>query len=120
MRKLLALTLGLALLCGGAALISCGTAATQGDGGADASQSVTSGTAQGSAEQLKANLEGGGFSVQQGEFNEFDTIQMASEGKLASCFGNNAGSVYTTPSCPLHSFTLRYASFSRTVKNQGT
>lgn len=100
MRKLLALTLGLALLCGGAALISCGTAATQGDGGADASQSVTSGTAQGSAEQLKANLEGGGFSVQQGEFNEFDTIQMASEGKLASCFGNNAGSVYTIFNLP--------------------
>ena len=40
-------------------------------------------------------LESNGFTVSQGKYYEFDTIQMASEGKLMSCFGNNAGSAYT-------------------------
>ena len=35
------------------------------------------------------------FYVQEGSFRELDTIEMASQGKLMSCFGNNAGSVYT-------------------------
>ena len=35
------------------------------------------------------------FYVQEGSFQELDTIEMASRGKLMSCFGNNAGSVYT-------------------------
>lgn len=35
------------------------------------------------------------FYVQEGSFQELDTIKMASQGKLMSCFGNNAGSVYT-------------------------
>ena len=44
---------------------------------------------------LKTNLENSDFYVQQGSFEEFDTIEMASKGRLLSCFGNNAGSVYT-------------------------
>lgn len=35
------------------------------------------------------------FYVQEGTFSEIDTIELASQGKLLSCFGNNAGSVYT-------------------------
>lgn len=48
----------------------------------------------GDSEALKTILEDDGFTVQQGTFYELDTIQMASEGKLFSCFGNNAGSSY--------------------------
>ena len=49
----------------------------------------------GNMNALKTNLENSDFYVQQGSFEEFDTIEMASKGKLLSCFGNNAGSVYT-------------------------
>ena len=48
----------------------------------------------GDTEQLKTLLEDSGFVVQQGTFYELDTIKAASEGKLLSCFGNNAGSSY--------------------------
>jgi len=57
----------------------------------------------GDMETFKAHMEGKDFYVQQGEFAELDTIKKASEGKLISCFGNNAGSVYTVmylPSAP--------------------
>ena len=43
---------------------------------------------------LKTSLETAGFTVQQGSFYELDTIKEASEGRLMSCFGNNAGSCY--------------------------
>lgn len=43
---------------------------------------------------LKTSLETAGFTVQQGSFYELDTIKEASEGRLMSCFGNNAGSSY--------------------------
>ena len=46
----------------------------------------------GNMNALKTNLENSDFYVQQGSFEEFDTIEMASKGKLLSCFGNNAGS----------------------------
>lgn len=46
------------------------------------------------ADTLKEGLEKGGFTVQEGSFYELDTLKMASEGKLYSCFGNNAGSSY--------------------------
>ena len=44
--------------------------------------------------QLQSLLENSGFIVQEGSFYELDTIKAASEGKLMSCFGNNAGSSY--------------------------
>lgn len=45
-------------------------------------------------ERLRKLLEDADFTVQQGTFYELDTVQAASEGKLMSCFGNNAGSAY--------------------------
>lgn len=49
---------------------------------------------------LKEYLEDDGFYVQQGQFRELDTIKLASEGKLLSCFGNNAGSAYVVFDLP--------------------
>ena len=54
----------------------------------------------GDASQLKTLLEASDFTVQQGQFYELDTIKAASEGKLLSCFGNNAGSAYTVFNLP--------------------
>ena len=50
--------------------------------------------------QLQTLLEDSGFTVQQGSFYELDTIKAASEGKLMSCFGNNAGSSYMVLNLP--------------------
>lgn len=44
---------------------------------------------------FKENMEQNNFYVQEGRFDELNTIELASQGKLISCFGNNAGSVYT-------------------------
>lgn len=49
----------------------------------------------GTASDFKENMEKMDFYVQEGRFGELDTIELASQGKLISCFGNNAGSVYT-------------------------
>ena len=49
---------------------------------------------EGDAKKLKSLMEENGFYVQKGLFREFDTVKLASEGKLLSCFGNNAGSAY--------------------------
>ena len=38
--------------------------------------------------------------VQEGHFEHMDTIALASQGKLISCFGNNAGSGYLVPMIP--------------------
>ncbi|MBU5480742.1 hypothetical protein [Blautia sp. MSJ-19] len=54
----------------------------------------------GDTAQLKTLLEDSGFAVQQGSFYELDTVKAASEGKLLSCFGNNAGSSYTVFDLP--------------------
>ena len=54
----------------------------------------------GDSAQLKTLLEGSGFTVQQGSFYELDTVKSASEGKLMSCFGNNAGSSYMVFNLP--------------------
>lgn len=54
----------------------------------------------GDTAQLKTLLENSGFTVQQGSFYELDTIKAASEGKLFSCFGNNAGSSYMVFNLP--------------------
>ena len=51
-------------------------------------------------QQLRTGLEEDGFYVQQGLFYEFDTVELASQGKLLSCFGNNAGSAYLVFSLP--------------------
>ena len=48
----------------------------------------------------KPSVENDGFYVQQGLFREFDTVKLASEGKLLSCFGNNAGSAYVVFNLP--------------------
>ena len=48
----------------------------------------------GSAEKLVSQLEDSDFYVQNGYLYEFDTLKLASEGKLLTCFGNNAGSTY--------------------------
>lgn len=40
------------------------------------------------------------YYVQQGTFAELDTLELASEGKLTSCFGNNNGSSYQVAFLP--------------------
>ena len=44
---------------------------------------------------FKEKMEKVDFYVQEGRFDELNAIELASQGKLISCFGNNAGSVYT-------------------------
>ena len=56
--------------------------------------------ADGSPETLKSNLENADFYVQDGILYEFDTLKLASEGKLLTCFGNNAGSAYLILNLP--------------------
>ena len=48
----------------------------------------------GSPSELREGLEEADFYVQDGKLYEFDTLKLASEGKLLTCFGNNAGSAY--------------------------
>ena len=69
---------------------------------AEASQPVQAGqiSESGDTTQLKTLLEASDFTVQQGQFYELDTLKAASEGKLLSCFGNNAGSSYTVFDLP--------------------
>ena len=57
-------------------------------------------TSTGDTAQFQTLLEDSGFTVQQGSFQELDTIKAASEGKLMSCFGNNAGSSYMVFNLP--------------------
>ncbi|MCR5790399.1 MAG: hypothetical protein K6G83_10985 [Lachnospiraceae bacterium] len=55
---------------------------------------------QGSPEELRSELDQAGFYVQDGTLYEFDTLKLASEGKLLTCFGNNAGSSYLILNLP--------------------
>lgn len=55
---------------------------------------------EGDAEKLKKVMEDNDLYVQKGLFTEFDTVKLASEGKLLSCFGNNAGSAYLVFNLP--------------------
>ena len=48
----------------------------------------------GSPDGFRTRLEDAGFYVQDGKLYEFDTLGLASQGKLLTCFGNNAGSTY--------------------------
>ncbi|MER2152357.1 MAG: twin-arginine translocation signal domain-containing protein [Candidatus Limivicinus sp.] len=54
----------------------------------------------GSPEKLRKQLEDADFRVQSGKLYEFDTLRLASEGKLLTCFGNNAGSTYLILNLP--------------------
>ena len=49
---------------------------------------------------LKEALEEDAFYVQSGIYRELDTVKEASEGRLLSCFGNNAGSAYIVFNMP--------------------
>ena len=53
-----------------------------------------------STELLRDKLEDSDFYVQDGVLYEFDTLKLASEGKLLTCFGNNAGSAYLILNLP--------------------
>ena len=55
---------------------------------------------EGDVKKLRSALEEDELYVQSGEFREFDTVKLASEGKLLSCFGNNAGSAYLVFNLP--------------------
>ena len=57
-------------------------------------------SAAGSADELRAQLEDANLRVQKGMLYEFDTLTLASEGKLLTCFGNNAGSTYLILNLP--------------------
>lgn len=50
--------------------------------------------------KLKELMEEDGMYVQKGQYTELDTVKLASEGKLLSCFGNNAGSAYIVFNLP--------------------
>lgn len=76
------------------------TAGTENEAETTDTAQEDSSSAVGDTTQLKTLLEGSSFSVQQGSFYELDTIKAASEGKLLSCFGNNAGSSYTVFDLP--------------------
>lgn len=54
----------------------------------------------GSSDRVRTLLENDGFFVQDGILYEFDTLRLASEGKLLTCFGNNAGSAYLILNLP--------------------
>ena len=53
-----------------------------------------------STKLLRSKLEDDDFYVQDGVLYEFDTLKLASEGKLLTCFGNNAGSAYLILNLP--------------------
>ena len=55
---------------------------------------------EGSTKEIRTLLEDDGFYVQEGTLYEFDTLRLASEGKLLTCFGNNAGSAYLILNLP--------------------
>lgn len=65
-----------------------------------ASVSAAENSSPGDTAALLNLLEDSGFTVQEGSFYELDTVKEASEGRLMSCFGNNAGSAYTVFSLP--------------------
>ena len=63
---------------------------------------------------FKENMEQNNFYVQEGRFDELNTIELASQGKLISCFGNNAGSVYTVfylPPSPEQDYAIGNSEF---------
>lgn len=71
-----------------------------GQTGTQSSQERDALVSHGSAEALRLDLEQADFYVQDGILYEFDTLRLASEGKLLTCFGNNAGSAYVILNLP--------------------
>ncbi len=55
---------------------------------------------EGDTEKFRNLMKENDMYVQSGLFREFDTVKLASEGKLLSCFGNNAGSAYLVFNLP--------------------
>lgn len=51
-------------------------------------------------ETAEEALASSGFIVQRGSMQVLDCLALASEGRSSSCFGNNAGSVYTAVFLP--------------------
>lgn len=93
-------------------LCSCSSAK---DKTADSNQSESSETKTvetslfGEPSDFRKNIEQADFYVQEGRFDELDTIELATQGKLISCFGNNAGSVYTVfylPAAPEQDYAV--------------
>ncbi|MBQ6316389.1 MAG: hypothetical protein IJI13_02550, partial [Oscillospiraceae bacterium] len=70
------------------------TAAFAEEAAQEAASQTESFVSDGSPEELRKQLEDADFRVQKGKLYEFDTLRLASEGKLLTCFGNNAGSTY--------------------------
>ncbi len=77
-------------------LASAGEALASTSAGEERETVVSDGT----PEKLRSQLESADFRVQNGRLYEFDTLRLASEGKLLTCFGNNAGSTYLILNLP--------------------
>ena len=83
-----------------------GTALCQDDGTADAGADAGEGRSQMEKQETECDakvvqeLEARDYIVQRGHMQELDTLKLASEGKLISCFGNNAGSTYIVSFLP--------------------
>ena len=75
-----------------------GAFAEEVEAAADAQKEIV--VSNGSPEELRKQLEEADFRVQNGKLYEFDTLRLASEGKLLTCFGNNAGSTYLILNMP--------------------
>ena len=56
--------------------------------------------AESAPQDVRTLLEEAGYYVQSGSLYELDTLEEASQGRLLSCFGNNAGSGYLVPMLP--------------------
>lgn len=56
--------------------------------------------AESAPQDVRTLLEEAGYYVQSGSLYELDTLEEASQGRLLSCFGNNAGSTYMVLDLP--------------------
>ena len=56
--------------------------------------------AESAPQDVRTLLEAAGYYVQSGSLYELDTLEEASQGRLLSCFGNNAGSTYMVLDLP--------------------
>lgn len=82
-----------AITCVGAALIGCSQ--NKNNGSSDQAS-----TEVGDETVFKEKMEAQNYYVQEGSYEYLDTLEMASQGKLISCFGNNAGSDYFVVKLP--------------------
>lgn len=77
-----------------------GVPETGGDGGAGDAARPQPDARFGDVGALEEGLAAAGCTVQRGSLRELDTLKLASEGMLVSCFGNNAGSYYLVAFLP--------------------